>query len=867
MIKIKKEINKKKYIISLSIVLIGILSLITGTSFALLKGNNQDTNEQIIKTGSIELKLTENYETINKKVSIMGDEEGLLQEDIYEFKIENTGSYPAKYDLKLLNEVPSTYTGKVLDTKYIKVGLEINGEEYGPMSLEKVKNIIDSDVIYKNEVLNYKLRIWLDKSKEEEISKLEDYKAFLKLRIEAEQRPESMETKDSAKTFNYTGEPQEYTVPRNGYYYVELGGGAGYEQTTGGYDSGGAKTSGYIYLKAREKLYIYVGGKGTRPDTNCRTSGYEFNGGGVAKPAKSGICGGTGGSATDIRLKGGSWDNTESLISRIMVAGGGAEGDSGSGYTLGYGGTLYGTKTIFSTYQQYLSSPGTQTSGGAAPTKYSGAQSNGEAGSFGKGGAGGASNASATTGSGSGGGSGYYGASGSSGLSNGTWSASGGSSYISGYAGVNSVKESTTITHTNQTIHYSGKYFVGGKMLEGENTGDGYAKITYVDTKPKKRTTKLNNVRYIKDCTNYNSSNNANHWVELQAIKDGVNVAKGKTATGTTAESSANPYSRITDGDITYSSWANASSSTNNQCVTIDLEETYDLDEIAVWNYFGDVRTYYDSVTSVSSDNKTFTQVIDEANVQDSNGRRINAYTENINGYVQENLKLWYDGYANSGSNHLTVLSSWKDLSGTGYNGTISSGTWKTNNLLLPSTTVTSSMPLSSVLTPTTNSTLSITMMANSVPYTNTTYGNTGVLIGGVHYSGQAIFWQNSKANQMKVYAGIRTTSGLAGADFNEHTAPTKIINFTMVNDVTNNKLTSYINGIKVKESTSIGGSYEYTSNIGNLGINKAQIYSGSGTTNAINMNTYSAKVYTKALTSEEVLHNYKYDQQHIKIN
>ena len=29
-------------------------------------------------------------------------------------------------------------------------------------------------------------------------------------------------------------------------------------------------------------------------------------------------------------------------------------------------------------------------------------------------------------------------------------------------------------------------------MLEGENTGDGYAKITYVDTKPKKRTTKLN---------------------------------------------------------------------------------------------------------------------------------------------------------------------------------------------------------------------------------------------------------------------------------------------------------------------------------------------------------------------------------------
>ncbi len=83
----------------------------------------------------------------------------------------------------------------------------------------KVENVIDSDIIYKNKLINYKLRIWLDKSKEEEISKLEDYKAFLKLKIEAEQRPETMKV----QTFKYTGDVQTYIVSKDGYYPLTFG--------------------------------------------------------------------------------------------------------------------------------------------------------------------------------------------------------------------------------------------------------------------------------------------------------------------------------------------------------------------------------------------------------------------------------------------------------------------------------------------------------------------------------------------------------------------------------------------------------------------------------------------------------------------
>ncbi len=49
---------------------------------------------------------------------------------------------------------------------------------------------------------------------------------------------------------------------------------------------------------------------------------------------------------------------------------------------------------------------------------------------------------------------------------------------------------------------------------------------------------------------------------------------------------------------------------------------------------------------------------------------------------------------------------------------------------------------------------------------------------------------------------------------------------------------------------------------MGNFGLNKAQIYSSSSPASSLNIGIYNAKVYTKALTPEEVKHNYLYDAQ-----
>ena len=669
--------------------------------------------------------------------------------------------------------------------------------------------------------------------------------------------------------FNYTGTSQEYEVPKDGYYYLELAGASG-GSPEGASLSYGAKVSGYIYLEKGETLYFYVGKQGTNSNTNCRTSGYEFNGGGIAKPAKTGVCGFSGGGATDIRLVGGSWDDINSLISRIMVAGAGGGSTDGTMYTLGAGGTLYGRKPIYSIYQQYLGNPGMQASGGAAPTKYSGAQSNGTVGSFGKGGYGGVSSSTTTNGGGSGGGAGYYGGSGASGLSNGAWPGGGGSSYISGYAGVNSIEKNTTITHTNNTLHYSGKYFIGGKMLEGQNKGNGYAKITYIGEKPEKKTDKLNNVRYIKNCISYNTYNEINHWIELQAIKDGINIAKGKEVTGTMPESTNKFYSLITDGDISFDNYSQAAQHTKNQCITVDLEKEYDLDEIAVWNYFGDQRTYYDNITSVSSDNNIWTEVIDEASIEESNGHRINAYTDTYNGYIRDNLILWLDGYANTGATHSYSSSTWKDLSGTGNNFTVDAADYYESYYLTSSNaSLNSQINFNNTLSNTKDWTISVRFSVKQLPKTETTVGNTGTVFGAAYYNGAGIFWQRPETSDLYTLQVGKRSNVYHIKEISDNPVGTGVKhNLSIVHDYSQKTITVYDNNNKIYQDTLLDNeTYSYLTEIGNIGINKNQTIGGNYTRSYANLRIFKVQIYSKALTEAEILHNYNYDREKFSIN
>lgn len=326
--------------------------------------------------------------------------------------------------------------------------------------------------------------------------------------------------KEYADSYN----PYSFIVNYPGIYKIELWGAGGKDSGTA-YDpplkpGHGAYTSGNIILNKNDNLFFYVGKSFNTDDEEhpCNT----FNGGGSGEAAAGG--------ATDVRLVSGTWNNFDSLESRIMVAAGGgggfynqavtplASGHAGGlvgydadSYWDGYTGLSYPT-TGYSGYGA------TQTSGGAhgilnasfdnymgTGSYYNVANAKGQ---FGYGGWG------STTGlsygvSSAGGGGGYYG--GGHGIHPGnTWTGGGGgSSFISGHNGCNAIASSSTqnnITHTGQSVHYSGYKFSDTIMIDGAgykwtnvkgslvgmptfdgnstmtgNSSAGYAKITLVE--------------------------------------------------------------------------------------------------------------------------------------------------------------------------------------------------------------------------------------------------------------------------------------------------------------------------------------------------------------------------------------------------
>ncbi len=161
-------------------------------------------------------------------------------------------------------------------------------------------------------------------------------------------------------TYDYTGNEQVFTAPVNGTYKFELWGaqgGAYYQAANGSY------VSGELVIKKGEKFYVYVG----RTGLDSSSTDYVFNYG-YQNYIK------TGGGATDIRLVNGNWDSLSSLVSRIMVAGGGgSQGglnptDGGSPYGGSAGGLVgyQGGSCITGNITEHKGAKGaTQTSGHA----------------------------------------------------------------------------------------------------------------------------------------------------------------------------------------------------------------------------------------------------------------------------------------------------------------------------------------------------------------------------------------------------------------------------------------------------------------------------------------------------------------------
>lgn len=145
----------------------------------------------------------------------------------------------------------------------------------------------------------------------------------------------SANSNSSVMNFDYTGSVQTTTLTP-GTYKLECWGaqGGNSNQSNGTYGNGGkgGYSTGILNVSTNTTIYITVGGQGQNGVLNTRTAG-GFNGGGDGYGTNNSGVGGGGGGASDISLTSPVFSHssyfinnirdTNSLLSRIIVAGGG----------------------------------------------------------------------------------------------------------------------------------------------------------------------------------------------------------------------------------------------------------------------------------------------------------------------------------------------------------------------------------------------------------------------------------------------------------------------------------------------------------------------------------------------------------------
>lgn len=173
-------------------------------------------------------------------------------------------------------------------------------------------------------------------------------------------------------------------------------------------------------------------------------------------------------------------------------------------------------------------------------------------------------------------------------------------SFIAGSAGANVVTEAGAAT--NQTDHFSGKYFINGMTVPKVNDTYGKANVELVskggsDQYPAMKNLKLSEVRYIKHCSNGNTLNLA----EIQAIDitNGRNIIKQLAVSKFSGVSTGT----INDGII------NTSSSTVSGCMQVDLGAVHNLSELAIWHDYSSSTSYKGNTLQVSKNGSTWLDI------------------------------------------------------------------------------------------------------------------------------------------------------------------------------------------------------------------------------------------------------------------
>ena len=180
--------------------------------------------------------------------------------------------------------------------------------------------------------------------------------------------------------------------------------------------------------------------------------------------------------------------------------------------------------------------------------------------------------------------------------------------------------------------------------------------------------------------------------------------------------------------------------------------------------------------------------------------------------------------------------------------------------------TIISNLSLGSTLPALSSFTLEAWVKVTAWPTNTPTNGygvNTkyGTIVGGCYYSGTGIRWGgNSSGNSMYVFGFIRGEDAYRNTPTYTIPALNVYNHFVYVNNGQAGGMALYVNGTLYGTSSPATQQYNpsLVSGCGNITINRADVDGGgTGVYSYLNGNIDAVKVYTRALTSNEVQNNY----------
>lgn len=294
-------------------------------------------------------------------------------------------------------------------------------------------------------------------------------------------------------------------------------------------------------------------------------------------------------------------------------------------------------------------------------------------------------------------------------------------------------------------------------------------------------------------------------------------------------------------------------------------------------NKFSTIDTIYENIPTDASIIYIKSIVTDRLGKVDTSIFTCGEINKTSDDYIKDGMILNYDAINNTGSGHLNMQNIWKDLSVKKTDGSLknfiandSNSGFRDSSLKFDGVddTVDTGLPGATTFNADSDFTMSVMFDFNTVTAVGAAdsngEGDIGIVLGCAHYSGYGISWRTpvqGDTTNIEITSFLRVNSNRSRLVKNI-VATDKKCCFTQVYSKTSNKHELYYNGILVGETTAATNDNWFDANqLGNIGINKAQIYSGSASSNFADMNVYSARIYNRALSKDEVKINYSIDR------